>query len=224
MTSIVRTILIPGLGFAAANCALIPAPAMAAPEASISAPMKVAQGYSVYPTYPADPTSTTVNGARAESVGSVWISVGASPSGNISGAIGARKGFIGSMFGIGAEFGVVGGGTALPDGTLDYTIPHNDFTVNGDYTGNAYGGDILGFLNLDRRGNVAIYGGPGLYAQSTTEVIQSNVTGWYYENGTTTEVVFAGGGGIRVKVAPNLELGVGYHSLRGIQGSIGFRF
>ena len=60
------------------------------------------------------------------------------------------------MFGIGAEFGVVGGGTALPDGTLDYTIPHNDFTVNGDYTGNAYGGDILGFLNLDRRGNVAI--------------------------------------------------------------------
>ena len=71
MTSIVRTILIPGLGFAAANCALIPAPAMAAPEASISAPMKVAQGYSVYPTYPADPTSTTVNVARAESVGSV---------------------------------------------------------------------------------------------------------------------------------------------------------
>ena len=55
-------------------------------------------------------------------------------------------------------------------------------------------------------------------------MIQSNVTGWYYENGTTTEVVFAGGGGIRVKVAPNLELGVGYHSLRGIQGSIGFRF
>jgi len=156
--------------------------------------------------------------ARAESVGSGWISVGASPKGQISGAIGARKGFIG------AEFGVVGGGTALPEGTLDYYIPHNDFTVNGDYTGNAYGGDLLLFLNLDPRGNVAIYGGPGLYAQSTTEVVQSNATGWYYENGTSTQLVFAGGGGIRVKVAPKLELGVGYHSLRGVQGSIGIRF
>jgi len=214
MTNFIRKTVLRGLGFTAASGALIATPVMAAPEA----PIKVAQGYTVYPTSP------TVNAALAESVSSVWISVGASPSGNISGAVGARKGFIGSRFGIGAEFGVVGGGTALPDGTLDYTIPHNDFTVNGDYTGNAYGGDLLVFLNLDRSGNVAIYGGPGLYAQSTTEVIQSNVTGWYYENGTTTKLVFAGGGGIRVKVAPKVELGVGYHSLRGVQGSIGFRF
>jgi hypothetical protein len=214
MTNIICNSVLCGLGFTAASGT----PVMATPEAPIAAPIKVAQGYTVYPK------STTVNAGFTESVGSVWLSVGASPSGNISGAVGARKGFIGSRFGIGAEFGLVGGGTALPDGTLDYTIPHNNFTVNGDYTGNAYGGDLLVFLNLDHNGNVAIYGGPGIYAQSTTEVVQSNATGWYYENGTTTKTVFAGGGGIRVKVAPKLEVGVGYHSLSGVQGSIGFRF
>lgn len=96
--------------------------------------------------------------------------------------------------------------------------------MNGDYTVNAYEGDLLFFLNLDRSGNVAIYGGHGLYVQDTTQVVQSNLTGWYYENGTSTQAVFAGGGGIRVKVAPQLGVGVGYHSLRDIQGSIGFRF
>ncbi len=221
MTSIIRAKLFRGLASAATSCALIENPVIAAPEAPNSAPIRVAQGYTVPPTYI---PYRTVKPAPAEPASSSWISVGASPSGNISGAVGARKGLNGTYFGIGAELGVVGGGTALPDETLDYTIPHNDFTVNGDYTGNAYGGDILVFLNLDRSGNVAIYGGPGLYAQSTTEVVQSNVTGWYYENGTTTEVVFAGGGGIRLKVAPKLEVGVGYHSVRGVQGSIGFRF
>lgn len=109
-------------------------------------------------------------------------------------------------------------------GTLKYGIPHNDFTVNGDYTGGAYGADLLLFIPSSGTSRFLIYGGPGVYLQDTTQVVQSNVTGWYYENGTSTKTQFAGGGGVRIRVAPHIELGAGYHSIRGVQGSVGIRF
>lgn len=160
--------------------------------------------------------STTTQGVSYNNA--TWLSIGANDKGSISGAVGVRRDWIG------IEVGGVAEGTSLPSGTLSYTIPHGDFTKNGDYTGGSYGADLLLFLSLDDRKRFLLYGGPGVYLQSTTEVVQSNVTGWYYENGTSTSTTFAGGGGLRVAITPKFEIGAGYHSLRGVQGSIGLRF
>lgn len=156
--------------------------------------------------------------AFAQPVKSVWLSGGAASNGNVSGAAGFRVGWIG------AEFGAVGGGSTVPEGTLNYQIPHNSFHQYGSYTSSSYGGDVLVFLDLDEKKRVSLYAGPGLYAQQTTDVIQSNATGWLYENGTSTSVKAAVSGGLRVAVSKNLELGAGYHSIRGVQGTIGWRF
>jgi hypothetical protein len=103
-------------------------------------------------------------------------------------------------------------------------VPHANFTSQGRHSGSAYGADVLAFANLDQTGNFSVYAGPGLYAQNSIEVARSNVTGWYYANSTSTNVVVAGSAGLRVKVSPTVEIGTSYHTLRGIQGTVGIRF
>lgn len=156
------------------------------------------------------------NPVQANEIKAAWLSAGASPGGSFSGALGARKGMLG------IEIGAVA--TSVPSGTLDYPVPHANFTSQGRYSGSAYGADVLAFANLDRTGNFSVYAGPGLYAQNSIEVARSNVTGWYYANSTSTNVVVAGSAGLRVKISPTVEIGASYHTIRGIQGSVGIRF
>ena len=156
--------------------------------------------------------------ALSKPAGSVWLSGGANQEGNFSGAIGARAGIIG------AEVGVVGGGSSIPSGTLDYSIPHTFFTDIGSFTSNAYGVDLLFFADLNEQKTISLYAGPGIYNRTTTDVVESLATGWKYQNGSTENFVAAGSGGIKVMVGKKLEIGAGYHSVRGIQGSIGIRY
>jgi len=68
MTNSIRQSVLRGLGFAAASGALLGAPVMAAPEATIAAPTTVAQGYG---------TSTTAQVVEVESVNGWYLTVGA---------------------------------------------------------------------------------------------------------------------------------------------------
>jgi len=70
MTNSIRKSVLRGLGFAAASGALLGAPVMAAPEAPITAPVTVAQGYGTT-------TTTTVEVVEVESVNGWYLTVGA---------------------------------------------------------------------------------------------------------------------------------------------------
>lgn len=74
----------------------------------------------------------------------------------------------------------------VPDDILDYGIPHTDFSTVGTY-------QIAPELSLGLKGGIEVRPDAGLLltfcggtsVRQYTEVIQSDVTGWYYENGTT---------------------------------------
>ena len=113
MTISIRTIVLRGLGFAAASGALIVTPVMAAPEAPIAAPIKVAQGYSVYPTYP------TVNVAEVESVNGWYLTVGAGAVWPLSQSLNLSNT---------ADWAAISGGAPTPLGSV---TANGGFSVDG---------------------------------------------------------------------------------------------
>ena len=81
---------------------------------------------------------------------------------------------------------IFNGDDRAPDDRLDYGIPHSDFTTIGTF-------QIAPELALGLKGGIEVAPHAGLLLtfsggtaiRQYTEVIQSDVTGWYYENGTT---------------------------------------
>jgi opacity protein-like surface antigen len=108
----------------------------------------------------------------------------------------------------------------------------NDFSLPGNFLFNdlgvkklssQWGADVLGFLDLDPR--TSVYGSVGLYFQSIGRIAQSQANlNDFYKQTNDTETTGAIGGGVNYKASDTINLGVGYHSLRGLTARLGISF
>ena len=85
-----------------------------------------------------------------------------------------------------------------------------------------WGADVLGFLDVDPR--TSVYGSVGLYFQNVGRIAQSRATNDLFKQTDETETTGAIGGGINYKASDAINVGVGYHSLRGVTARIGINF
>lgn len=98
----------------------------------------------------------------------------------------------------------------------------SDYSVLGIEQRTSTGGlDLLYLFALSEQ--LLIYGGPGLYFYELGQTVQANDTGKKHNKYLTTETEFAYSIGLKYKLA-KFQLGLGYHSIRGINGQIGFMF
>lgn len=113
------------------------------------------------------------------------------------------------------HFGVeVGAGYRLYPGMLDYPCPHYDYTIiDYDYLSSLVGVDLIHYIDL--ADNVSIYAGGGLYLMEYDTVVESNSTYWVYRQYTRYEGRFAYSGGLQIH-QNGIGIGIGYHSLRGV--------
>ena len=85
-----------------------------------------------------------------------------------------------------------------------------------------WGADVLGFLDVDPR--TSVYGSVGLYFQNVGRIAQSRATNELFKQTNETETTGAIGGGLNYKASDAINVGVGYHSLRGVTARIGINF
>lgn len=96
----------------------------------------------------------------------------------------------------------------------DYPCPHSNYIIIENKYQNMIGGlDVLGYFDFTEY--CSIYGGIGLYYKSYQRISRSNVTGWVYNEGSTSEFVPAFSGGFQYHVTNNSGFGIGYNSIRG---------
>jgi opacity protein-like surface antigen len=107
----------------------------------------------------------------------------------------------------------------------------NDFSLPGNFLfndlgikklGAQWGADVLGFLTVDPR--VSVYGSVGVYFQNLGRIAQSQATNDLYKQTDETNVTGAVGGGVAYKAGDNIDIGIGYHSLRGLTARMGISF
>jgi opacity protein-like surface antigen len=125
---------------------------------------------------------------------------------------------------IGFEIAGIFNQDSLPGAVNDFPLPGNFlFTDLGNKKLSAqWGADVLGFLDVDPR--VAVYGSVGLYFQSIGRIAQSQATNDLYKQTSETETTGAIGGGVNYKASDAINVGIGYHSLRGVTARIGINF
>ena len=125
---------------------------------------------------------------------------------------------------IGFEIAGIFNQDSLPGAVNDFPLPSNFlFTDLGSKKLSAqWGADVLGFLDVDPR--VAVYGSVGLYFQSVGRIAQSQATNDLYKQTNDTETTGAIGGGVNYKASDAINVGIGYHSLRGLTARIGINF
>jgi opacity protein-like surface antigen len=125
---------------------------------------------------------------------------------------------------IGFEIAGIFNQDSLPGTVNDFPLPSNFlFTDLGSKKLSAqWGADVLGFLDVDPR--VAVYGSVGLYFQSVGRIAQSQATNDLYKQTNETETTGAIGGGVNYKASDAINVGIGYHSLRGLTARIGINF
>jgi len=105
---------------------------------------------------------------------------------------------------------------------LDYPVPHTNYTNLGvKRTGNTIGLDGYYFFSSS---NIRPYVGLGIYSSERKEIARSNVTGWYYNQGDKSKVQGAGEIGLQAETQNGLVFGAGYHSIRGGNISLGWKF
>jgi opacity protein-like surface antigen len=125
---------------------------------------------------------------------------------------------------IGFELAGIFNQDSLPGTLNDFSLPSN-FLFNDlgiKKLSPQWGGDILGFLDVDPR--VAVYGSVGLYFQNTGRIAQSQATNDLYKQTDDQNVTGAVGGGVTYKAGDSINIGVGYHSLRGLTARMGISF
>ncbi len=107
---------------------------------------------------------------------------------------------------------------------LDYPVPHNSYTNLGmKRTGNSIGLDV-NYLFSDDGATVRPYVGVGLYNSPKKEIAQSNVTGWYYTQNDRGGISVGAEIGVLLSSERGLTIGVGFHTIRGANISIGSMF
>jgi hypothetical protein len=125
---------------------------------------------------------------------------------------------------IGLEFGAIFNEDSLPGILNDFSLPSN-FLFNDlgeKKTSAQYGSDVLGYYDVNP--DVSLYGGVGLYFQSKSRIAQSQATNELYKQTDTTTITPAVTVGVDYNISDAMNVGLGYHSLRGINGRIGIRF
>ncbi len=125
---------------------------------------------------------------------------------------------------IGFEIAGIFNQDSLPGTVNDFSLPSN-FLFNDlgiKKLSSQWGGDVLGFLDVDPR--VSVYGSVGLYFQNVGRIAQSQATNDLYKQTDETNVTGAVGGGVAYKAGDNISIGVGYHSLRGVTARMGISF
>ncbi len=139
--------------------------------------------------------------------------------GNISPGIGVRF-----KNNIGLEIGGIFNQDSLPGPLNDFALPSDALfnDLGNKKVGAQIGGDVLGFLDVSP--NVSIYGSLGLYFQNLSQVVQSQATNEIYQQTSSTNVSGAVGAGVTYSASDNIDLGVGYHSLRGVTTRVGIKF
>lgn len=142
---------------------------------------------------------------------------------------GTKDGLINPALGVrwknfGIEVGAIFNQDKLPGTLNDFSLPSN-FLFNDlgvKKTSAQYGADVLGYIDLNP--TVAAYAGVGIYFQSKSQIAQSQATNELYKQTDETDVQPAVSVGVDYTVSDAVNLGVGYHSLRGITGRIGISF
>lgn len=125
---------------------------------------------------------------------------------------------------IGFEIAGIFNQDSLPGSVNDFSLPSNLLSTDlGQKKLSAqWGGDVLGFLDVDPR--VAVYGSVGLYFQNVGRIAQSQATNELYKQTNETETTGAVGGGVNYKASDAINVGLGYHSLRGLTARVGVNF
>jgi opacity protein-like surface antigen len=131
---------------------------------------------------------------------------------------------------IGFEIGAVFNQDRLPAGELnDYPAGSlvqqfpNGFNNLGVKTLTPnIGGDVIGYYDVSPQ--VSLFGGLGVYFQSSSLILQSKATTDLFKETNSTSVNVAVSGGADFRVSESLRLGAGYHSIRGVTARIGYEF
>jgi hypothetical protein len=114
----------------------------------------------------------------------------------------------------------------VPAGTLEYPVPHSNYTNLGTrQKGNEYA--LFGKYGLEilKNKGLFIFALGGLSFAEEVDLARSNVTGWYYEQSSSTELCGMFGGGLSYFPLGNrISFQVEYDNRRGITGGIGFRW
>jgi hypothetical protein len=147
----------------------------------------------------------------------------------ISVSAGFKDGKIAPALGVrwnnfGVEVGANFNADSLPGTLNDFSLPSN-FLFNDlgvKKISAQYGADILGYFDLNQ--SVSLYGGVGVYFQSKARIAQSQATNDLYTQTNEQDITPAVSAGVDYHVSDSMNIGVGYHSLRGITGKIGFSF
>ena len=107
----------------------------------------------------------------------------------------------------------------IPSDTLDYPVPHSDYTKLGTKQDGEWG--LYGMLGIDIFKGFYLFGLGGVTFQKEIELAQSNVTGYYTQSDEyQTHGMY--GGGIRLGLGETLCLQVELDNRRGVTGMIGF--
>jgi hypothetical protein len=148
----------------------------------------------------------------------VYVGVGFNETANPS--IGARFG------NIGLEVGGVLNQDRLAENRFDYPAlraPGFQYNDLGERRlTSQWGLDVLGHAPISRQ--VSLYGGVGLYFQQVGVLAQSAATNSIYTESQSTRTTTAFSGGADFQIGEGTSIGVGYHSVRGVQARVGVSF
>ena len=148
----------------------------------------------------------------------------------VLGSIGFKDGSVSPGIGlrwnnIGFEVGGIFNQDSLPRAVNDFALPNNFFftDLGVKKLSPQWGADLLGFVDVAPR--VSVYGSVGVYFQSQSRIAQSLATSELYKQTNETNVT----GAQSVAASPtaideNINVGLGYHSLRGVTARLGIRF
>ena len=147
----------------------------------------------------------------------------------VLGSIGLKDGSVSPGVGLrwnnlGFEVGGIFNQDTLPRAVNDFALPSNFFftDLGVKKLSPQWGADLLGFVDVAPR--VSVYGSVGVYFQSQSRIAQSTATSELYKQTNDTNVTGAVGGGVTYNVDENINVGLGYHSLRGVTARLGIRF
>ncbi|MBW1614607.1 MAG: hypothetical protein JRJ57_11715 [Deltaproteobacteria bacterium] len=114
----------------------------------------------------------------------------------------------------------------VPSDTLEYPVPHSDYNNLGTrQKGNEYAFFGKYGVEVIKNKQVFIFALGGLSFSEEIDLARSNVTGWYYEQSSSSKINGMFGGGLSYFPLNNkISFQVEYDDRRGITGGIGFRW
>jgi opacity protein-like surface antigen len=139
-------------------------------------------------------------------------------NGSIAPSIGVR------FNNIGLEVGAIFNQDSLPGAVNNFSLPSNFFFNNLGVKklSPQFGVDLLGFVDVAPR--VSAYGSVGVYFQNVGQIAQSQATNELYKQTDITNTTGAIGGGVTYSPSDSVSIGLGYHSLRGVNVRFGVNF